>query len=206
MVGYILQNINTTADPGYILASISALGGDVTAPTLTGAVTFTGITQSGYTASWPAGADNLAVAGYEYQVGSTAGAWTSTGTTRSAVIIGRPSSTTETVYVRAYDAAGNRSTAISGSVTTLVAPATITVTEPLKNNAGTLLASVTGIRLAVLMAATLESVYELTDVATNASGLLPSVGNAAIVAGVQYHVAVRLPDGGVGITGPITAK
>lgn len=192
-----------SANPGAMVAS-----GDGTAPTLIGSVTFSSITQTSYTAQWPAGSDNVAVAGYEYQIGSTAGAWTNAGNSLSAAITGRTAGTTETVYVRAYDAAGNRSTpAISGSVT-LASPAAagINVTEPLKNNTGTVLASQSGVRVAVLKAADLVSVYETTGMTTNASGILATISDAAIITGQQYHVAIKLADGGVGITGPITAS
>ena len=82
----------------------------------------------------------------------------------------------------------------------------INVTEPLKNNTGTVLASQSGVRVAVLQAADLVSVYEATGLTTNASGILATISNAAITAGQQYHVAIKLADGSVGITGPITAS
>ncbi len=117
--------------------------GDAEPPTLTGSVTFASITQTSYTAQWPAGSDNVAVTGYEYQIGSTAGAWTDAGNNLSAAITGRTAGTTETVYVRTYDAAGLRSTpAISGEVTLLAATASVTSDE-FKNNTGTLLPSAT---------------------------------------------------------------
>lgn len=195
------------ADTNAFSITINAPSGDTTLPELTGAVTFSSITQTSYTASWPAGSDNVAVTGYEYQIGSTAGAWTDAGNNLSAAITGRTAGTTETVYVRAYDAAGLRSTpAISGEVTLLSAVAGITVTEPLKNNTGTVLASQSGVRVAVLQAADLVSVYETSGLTTNASGVLSQITDAAIVAGQQYHVAIKLADGGVGITGPITAS
>ena len=192
-----------SANPGAMVAS-----SDMTAPTLTGTVTFASVTQTGYTASWPAGSDNVGVTGYEYQIGSTAGAWTNAGNNLSAAIAGRTAGATETVYVRAYDAAGLRSTpAISGEVTLESIPAAgINVTEPLKNNTGTVLANLSGVRVAVLQVADLVSVYEATGITTNASGILATISDAAIVAGQQYHVAIKLADGGVGITGPITAS
>ena len=182
--------------------------GDAENPTLTGPVTFASITQTSYTAQWPAGSDNVGVTGYEYQIGSTAGAWTDAGNSLSAAITGRTAGVTETVYVRAYDAAGLRSTpAISGSVTLESIPAAgINVTDPLKNNTGTVLASQSGVRVAVLQAADLVSVYESTGLTTNASGTLATISDAAITAGQQYHVAIKLADGSVGITGPITAS
>lgn len=181
---------------------------DTTVPTLTGSVTFASITQTSYTAQWPAGADNVAVTGYEYQIGGTAGAWTNVGNTRSVAITGRTAGTTETVYVRAYDAEALRSTpAISGNVTLLSPPqADINVTEPLKNNAGMVLASQSGVRVAVLRAADLVSVYETSGLTTNASGILATISNAAITTGQQYHVAIKLADGSVGITGVVTAS
>ena len=185
----------------------TSAAGDTTVPTLTGSVTFASITQTSYTANWPAGSDNVAVTGYEYQIGSTAGAWTNAGNNLSAAITGRTAGTTETVYVRAYDAAGLRSTpAISGAVTLLSVVAGISVTEPLKNNTGTVLASQSGVRVAALQAADLVSVYEVTGLTTNASGILSTISDAAITAGQQYHVAIKLADGSVGITGPITAS
>ena len=185
----------------------TSAAGDTTVPTLTGSVNFASITQTSYTAQWPAGSDNVAVTGYEYQIGST-GAWTDAGNNLSAAIAGRTAGTTETVYVRAYDAAGLRSTpAISGSVTLESTPAAgINVTEPLKNNTGTVLASQSGVRVAVLQAADLVSVHEATGLTTNAGGILATISNAAITAGQQYHVAIKLADGSVGITGPITAS
>ena len=176
-----------------------------TVPTMTGSVTFASITQTGYTAQWSAGSDNVAVTGYEYQIGGTGGSWTDAGNNLSVAITGRTSGATETVYVRAYDAAGNRSTpAIRGEVTVLAA--TVTVTDPLKNNAGTLLASQSGVKAAVLQVADLASVYEATGLTTNASGVLSAISNAAITTGSQYHVVIKLADGSVGITGPITAS
>ena len=191
-----------TADTNAFSITINAAG-DTDPPTLTGAVTFTSITQTTCTAQWPAGLDNVAVTGYEYQIGSTAGAWTDAGNNLSAAITGRTAGTTETVYVRAYDAAGLRSTpAISGSVTLESIPASgINVTEPLKNNTGTVLANLSGVGVAILSAS--DFTYGLT---TNASGILSTISDAEITAGHQYHVAIKLADGSVGITGPITAS
>jgi len=208
--GIVIRATDTTpntADTNSFSITINAAG-DATPPTLTGAVTFTSVTQTSYTANWPAGSDNVAVTGYEYQIGSTAGAWTDAGNNLSAAITGRTAGATETVYVRNYDAAGLRSTpAISGSVTLESALAAgINVPEPLKNNTGTVLASQSGVRVAVLQAADLVSVFETSGLTANASGILATISDAAIIAGQQYHVAIKLADGGVGITGPITAS
>ena len=186
----------------------TSAAGDITPPTLTGSVTFASITQTSYTVNWPAGLDNEAVTGYEYQIGNTAGAWADAGNSLSAAITGRTAGATETVYVRAYDAAGLRSTpAISGKVTLESIPAAgINVTDPLKNNTGTVLVNQSGVRVAVLQAADLVSVYETSGLTTNASGILATISNAAITSGQQYHVVIKFADGGVGITGAITAS
>lgn len=183
----------------------SAPSGDTTPPTLTGSITISALTTTSYTATWPAGSDNVAVTGYEYRIAS--GSWIDAGNVLTVNITGRTPGATETFEVRAYDAAGNRSTpALSTSVTLLSVVPTVTVTEPLKNNTGTLLASQSGITVAVLQAADLVSIYEATGLTTNASGLLAAISNASITTGQQYHVAIKLADGGVGITGPITAS
>ena len=46
----------------------------------------------------------------------------------------------------------------------------------------------------------------LNYLTTTASGTLATISNAAITAGQQYHVAIKLADGSVGLTGPITAS
>ena len=111
------------------------------------------------------------------------------------------------LQVRATDAGSL--TADSNAFTITVAAAvvpSVTVTEPLKNNTGTLLASQSGIKASVLRASDLVSVHAATGLTTNASGVLATISNAAITTGQQYHVMVKLADGGVGITGPITAS
>ena len=140
---------------------------------------------------------------------STVGTWPAGVTVSSAgVISGTP--TTAGSYtglqVRATDAGSLTADSNTFSFTIAAAVATVTVTEPLKNNTGTLLASQSGITAAVLQAADLVSVHEATGLTTNASGLLAAISDAAITTGQQYHVAIKLADGSVGITGPITAS
>lgn len=112
------------------------------------------------------------------------------------------------VVVRAADGSGNTSDqTVTVTVTDVVdGTAAVTVTEPLKNNTGTLLALQTGIKCAVLQVSDLASVYETSVATTDASGLLSALSDAAIIASQQYHVAIKLSDGSVGITDPITAS
>lgn len=85
-------------------------------------------------------------------------------------------------------------------------PSTVTLTEPLKNNTGTTLANLSGIRAAVLNADTMASVYEQAGLTTDASGTLAPITDVSIVTGQSYHIAIKLADGGVGITGAVIAS
>lgn len=141
---------------------------------------------------------------------STVGSWPAGVTVSSAGVISGTPTTAGTyagLQVRATDT--ESLTADSNTFTITVSPpavAGISVTEPLKNNTGTVLASQSGVRVAVLQAADLVSVYETSGLTTNASGILATISDAAIITGQQYHVAIKLADGSVGITGPITAS
>jgi hypothetical protein len=141
---------------------------------------------------------------------SAIGSWPAGVTVSSAgVISGTPTTagTYASLQVRATDA-GSLTADSNAFTITVAAPAVagINVTEPLKNNTGTVLASQSGVRAAVLQAADLVSVYETSGLTTDASGLLAAISDAAITTGQQYHVAIKLADGSVGITGPITAS
>lgn len=141
---------------------------------------------------------------------SVVGTWPAGVTVSSAGVISGTPTTAGTyagLQVRATDAGSL--TADSNAFTITVAAPTaagVTVTEPLKNNTGTLLASQSGVRVAVLQAIDLVSVHEQTGLSTNASGLLPTISDATIVPATSYHVVIKLADGSVGITGPITAS
>lgn len=142
---------------------------------------------------------------------SAVGSWPDGVTVSSAgVISGTPTTagTYSGLQVRATDAGALPADSNTFSITVAAAalPSTITVTEPLKNNTGTLLANVSGVRVAVLEAATLADVFETSGLTTSASGLLAAITDAAITTGQQYHVVIKLADGSVGITGPITAS
>lgn len=97
-------------------APLSEPSADTAAPTLTGDITITALASTSYTATWPAGSDDTAVTGYEYRIAG--GSWVDAGNVLTVNISGRTPSTTEDFEVRAYDAAGNRSTpALIESVT-----------------------------------------------------------------------------------------
>lgn len=101
---------------------------DTELPVLTGSITVTNLTSTSYDLSWPTGTDNTGIAGYEYSLNGGA-SWTDNGNVTTKAITGRTPESTDEVRVRAYDAAGNKSTpALSTSVTLLAGP---DVTAPL---------------------------------------------------------------------------
>jgi chitodextrinase len=114
-------------------------GGDTTNPTMTGVVSSSGITSAGATISWSAGSDNVAVTGYEYRLNG--GSYVSVGNVLTTALSGLTPSTAYTVDVRAFDAAGNRSTAITGNFTTSAASDTTPPTLTGSITVGTVTAS-----------------------------------------------------------------
>jgi len=187
----------------------TSAAGDTTLPTLTGVVSFSGVTQTSYTASWPAGSDNVAVTGYEYQIGGTAGAWTDAGADLSEPVSGRTPGATETVYVRAYDAAGLRSTPpIAGTVTLLSASTDGTITVgsalyPIKYSSESVL-NESGLRATVMDATTLSEVLNTSGVVCSAGVI--TITDPALVIGNTYHLVVKTAAGWTGISGPVTAS
>lgn len=89
---------------------------DGTAPTLSGTIGITdNTTGTSYTATCPAGADNVAVTQYRWRLNG--GGWTVIPSgSRVASITGRTSGTTDALDMAAGDAAGNWSTPLSASV------------------------------------------------------------------------------------------
>lgn len=90
---------------------------DTTPPVFTGTVNVANTTATTATISWSAASDNVAVTGYEYSIdGGTV--YVNAGTARTASLAGLNPSTIYSLRVRAYDSAGNRSSAITGSFET----------------------------------------------------------------------------------------
>lgn len=118
-------SVDTTAITADSTAATTdgATGGDTTAPSAPGTPTFSSVTSTGMTVSYTAATDNVAVTGYESNVNGAG--WVDRGNVLTFNLSGLSGSTSYTVQVRAYDAAGNRGTASSASQTTL---ATVTIT------------------------------------------------------------------------------
>ncbi|MCF6366535.1 MAG: GEVED domain-containing protein [Bacteroidales bacterium] len=102
--------------------------GDTQAPTAPSNLSSSSVTSNSLTISWTASTDNVAVTGYEvFKDGTSLG--TVTGT--SASVTGLTPETQYSFYVKAYDAAGNKSNASNTiSVTTAVEADTQAPTAP----------------------------------------------------------------------------
>ena len=175
------------------LTYTSNAAADTAVPTLTGVVTSSTITQTTYTLSWPTGADNVAVTAYEYNING--GAFVGTGTATTVNITGRTAGSTDTVTVRAKDAAGNVSTPVLSTTVNLLAAVVPAITTPvLKNNTGTVLASETGVVVNVYNASTGALVLQKTGLTSNGSGIV-TFTDATLSAATSYAYEVVLSGG-----------
>lgn len=88
---------------------------DEAAPTLLGTIGVSFLNEGGYTATCPVATDVYGVVGYQYRI--DAGSWVDILSGRVITITGRTSGVTDTLEMRAYDAALNYSSPLSRSVT-----------------------------------------------------------------------------------------
>lgn len=168
---------------------------DTTNPTMTGSVTISAKTTTSYTATWSAGSDNVAVTGYEYRL--NAGSWVDLGSVLTVNISARTPGATDTFEVRAYDAAGNRATALSQSITLFIG--TITIPAVKDWGTGNLKTAQTGVQVDIHNISTGALVVRKTGQTTHATTGVCVVTDAAIVAGTTYEVVTRFADGSKGM-------
>ena len=127
-------NVSTAATLS--VTTSAAAGGDTTAPTMSGSITTSNITSSGYTFSYSAGTDNVGIDHYETSIDGGA-TWVSNGASLSRTVTGRPASTTDNLRVRAHDAAGNISNVLTATVTTSAATGPVYVLSSFTKGDGT---------------------------------------------------------------------
>ncbi|EFM09891.1 alpha amylase catalytic region [Paenibacillus curdlanolyticus YK9] len=128
-------NLGTwTFNAGTITAG-GPTGGDPTAPTTPTNVTAGTVTATSVPLTWTASTDNVGVTGYEvYRDGVLKGTTATTSYTDTTAV----ANTTYVYTVKAYDAAGNKSTASTGlTVTTPSGVDTQAPTSPINVTAGT---------------------------------------------------------------------
>lgn len=169
---------------------------DTTVPTLTGSVTISSKTTTGYTATWPSGSDNVAVTGYEYRLNS--GSWVDVGNVLTTNISGRTPGSTDTFEVRAYDAAANKSTpALSVSITLYIG--TITIPAVKDWGTGNLKTAQTGVQVDIHNISTGALVVRKTGQTTHATTGVCVVQDAALADATTYEVITRFADGSKGM-------
>jgi hypothetical protein len=99
-----------------IETNYSAASSDTTAPTAPIFLFATSITQTGFSLSWVAGTDNVAVTGYKVYKGGAL--YSTLGNVTSTTITGQTASATNSWTVKAFDAAGNLSASSSATSVT----------------------------------------------------------------------------------------
>jgi chitodextrinase len=174
------------------LAVTTAASADTTVPTLAGSITVSAITSGGARIAWPAGSDNVAVTGYEYSTDGGS-SYLNAGNVLFKDLTGLASSTAYPIRVRAYDAAGLRSTpALAATVTTAAGSAGGTLTtQDFQNGSGAVQANLTGLTVQVLSVPSLDVVKKFTSETTDASGF-NVVTDALLVPGTKYaHITLN---------------
>lgn len=163
-------------------------GGDTTAPTLAGSITVGTVTSSSIQITWPAGADDTAVASYETSPDGTN--WTDRGNVLTYTFTSLTPSTSYTFRVRAKDAAANVSTPpiqVTQSTSGLLA----LTSSALKNNTGTLLTSAAA-EAYVSNPTTGALVVKKTGLTSHATTGVITFSDAALTAATSYRVVWRL--------------
>lgn len=104
-----------------LAVTTAAASGDTQVPVMSGSISTSNITSSGYTFGWTAGIDNVGIDHYETSIDGGATWQTIAAGTLSRAVTNRPASTTDNLRVRAHDGAGNISNVLSGTATTSAA-------------------------------------------------------------------------------------
>lgn len=107
-------------------SSSTASSSDTTAPIFTGTLVQTAVTSTSCTIDWSGTThtDNVGITGYEYSING--GTYYALGNVLSYTFAGFTASTTYTISLRAFDAAGNRSTVLS--ITTMTSAPSVSST------------------------------------------------------------------------------
>ncbi|MCV2365519.1 hypothetical protein LNV23_18885 [Paucibacter sp. DJ1R-11] len=176
-------------------ATLTVLAGaDTTPPALSGTIDITDVTQTSWVGTWAAATDAVGVTGYDISTDGGA-TWPTTNWPAATFnFTGYAAGTSYQVRVRARDAAGNLSSTISGSVTTLAGTlASINLgqaTHVLKDNLGAVFAN-TPVKLSIQRADT-DALVLAKNLSTSGAGLCGVVSDAALASGVIYDIKVTV--------------
>lgn len=157
---------------------------DTTVPTMSGAVTPSAITQTTYTISGWGATDNVAVTGFELSLDGGA-TYADIGNVTTRNVTGRTAGATDSVRVRAYDAAGNRSAALSASVTLASAGTSAFLTDPVVNLSDSPIVLSPGWTVDFVHPTTGLQLARVTGLTTDANGRLG--GTAPLAAGTAFR-------------------
>lgn len=168
---------------------------DSTVPSMSGSITTSVVANTSFTMSWPAGADNVAVASYEVSTdgGST---WSNVGNVLTTSVVGRVANTQYQLRVRAKDAAANVSAALAAIVTTTNMVAGTITTLPISNGQDQILLSTP---VTFYLRNEQTGVIISKVVTTHATTGVAVIADASVFAGVAYWVIPLLADGALGI-------
>lgn len=186
---------NESAASTSAAATTSASGADVTAPTAPTGLTVGTVTSSSIALSWTASTDAVGVTGYN--VYNAGGSVVSTVATTSATITGLTASTSYTFTVKAFDAAGNISTASSGvTQSTSAPPDTTPPTAPTAVTVGTITASSVALSWSASTDAVGVTGYKVYNAAGTevASSATTSVTVSGLAAATAYSFTVKAFD------------
>lgn len=208
MIGYGSIGENSLGYPFVVASSIP----DTTNPVLPGVLSISAITTDGFTVNWNAASDNVGVVGYEVSVDTGTPVYADAGAALFKVVTGKLPNTTYTVRVRAYDAVGNKSTALTAQAITATP---IDAAEPVWAQGSVItVSSVTSTALTVSWPAATDNVgvvsYEVS-VDTGAP-VYVNVATArtrfatGLTAGTTYTVRVRAADGAGNVSQPLTVS
>ena len=186
-------------------APLFAAAADTVAPSVPTNVASSAITASGFTVSWTASTDNVAVAGYQVWIGNAAHSVAATAT--SFAVTGLSAATSYNVVVRAVDAAGNYS-ALS-PVLKVTTTGAVDTTPPTTPGTPTVSAiNTTG--FSVHWAASTDNVgvtgYEiwLGNSVTKVAGTVTSYTFSGLATDSKFNLSIRARDA-AGNLSPLTA-
>jgi chitodextrinase len=170
---------------------------DTESPTAPTGLTYTNLTQSGFTLNWTASIDNVGVS--EYQIFHE-GVLMKTVTTTNAVLTGLIASKTYTLIVRAKDAAGNLS--VPSSVISITTPDTQAPTSP----TGLLYTNLTQSGFTLKWTASTDNVRVTGyDIYQNGTQVMHVTGTDTLVTGLlaskTYAMTVKAKDAAGNISG-----
>lgn len=196
------------ADMGNATVSLNGGTADSVAPVMNGTLSNSYINSGGFTLSWLAASDNVAVAGYKLSLDNGVTYAMDLGNVLITTLTGLLSSTLYNVKVKAYDAVGNFAAPLSTTVTTSALPDNTAPTMNGSLNISSITSS--GFTSAWLAASDNIGVtgYEISvDLGTPAYSSLANVlttSKTGMVESTLYNVRVRAVDAAGNRSVPLT--